>query len=169
VLHEPPPSDPAPPGALDETEEPDPQFWGRAPAPRPRRRPARGPARIPSPAELRGTLIAVVAFAVTAGALSLRPSGSSTPPRPSPARAAAATARPRRVVVHIAGAVTRPGVVDLPAGARVIDAVDAAGGALAAADLDRLNLAARLQDGEQVLVPLTGSPTTTAAPPPSTP
>jgi competence protein ComEA len=165
VLLDPPPSHPAPPGALDETEKPDPRFWGREQGPRPRRRPAPGASRIPSPSERRGALIAVVAIAATVGLLSLQSSARSTPPSPTPARAAAATARPRRVVVHIAGAVTRPGVVDLPAGARVIDAVDAAGGALAAADLDRLNLAAPLRDGEQVLVPLTGSPTTTAPTP----
>ena len=72
---------------------------------------------------------------------------------------------------HMAGAVTRPGVVELPAGARVIDAVEAAGGAVAAADLDRLNLAAPLHDGEQVLVPLGGSAPTTSppAPPATTP
>jgi|SRR5215210_977318 len=57
------------------------------------------------------------------------------------------------VVVHVAGAVRDPGVYTLPAGARVTDAVKRAAGATAAASLDTINLAARLADGQQVLVP----------------
>jgi competence protein ComEA len=57
-----------------------------------------------------------------------------------------------RIVVHVAGAVTRPGVVELAAGARVIDAIEAVGGALPDGDLDRLNLAAKLADGQRVYV-----------------
>lgn len=56
------------------------------------------------------------------------------------------------VVVDVAGAVERPGVVTLPVGARVVDAIAAAGGALPDADLARLNLARVLVDGEQVVV-----------------
>jgi competence protein ComEA len=58
-----------------------------------------------------------------------------------------------RVVVHVAGAVRDPGVYRLPAQARVDDAVARAGGATRRADLGGLNLAAKLQDGRQVLVP----------------
>ena len=61
-----------------------------------------------------------------------------------------------RIAVHVAGAVARPGVVELPAGSRVIDAVETVGGALADADLDRLNLAAKLVDGQRVYVPKVG-------------
>ena len=57
-----------------------------------------------------------------------------------------------RMVVHVAGAVTRPGVVELAAGARVIDAIEAVGGALPDGDLDRINLAAKLADGQRVYV-----------------
>ncbi len=65
---------------------------------------------------------------------------------------AATKAASGRIVVHVAGAVTHPGVVELAAGARVIDAIEAVGGALPDGDLDRLNLAAKLADGERVYV-----------------
>jgi competence protein ComEA len=68
-----------------------------------------------------------------------------------------------RVAVHVAGRVRRPGLVRLPAGSRVQDAIRAAGGSTAGADLDAVNLARRLTDGEQVLVPGPGDP----PPPPS--
>lgn len=58
-----------------------------------------------------------------------------------------------RVIVHVAGAVRRPGVYRLAAGARVDDALRSAGGARDRADLTAVNLAAKLEDGRQVLVP----------------
>jgi competence protein ComEA len=57
------------------------------------------------------------------------------------------------IVVHVAGAVRRPGVYRLRAGMRVAGAIRRAGGGTAQADLDALNLAAKLDDGRQVLVP----------------
>ncbi|MEX2107816.1 MAG: ComEA family DNA-binding protein [Solirubrobacterales bacterium] len=60
------------------------------------------------------------------------------------------------IVVDVAGAVRRPGVYRLPAGARVIDAVDRAGGPVAGALLEAINRAARLTDGQQVVVPERG-------------
>lgn len=57
------------------------------------------------------------------------------------------------LVVHVAGAVRRPGVYRMPAGSRVDDAVSRAGGAAAGAELEAVNLAARLADGQQVVVP----------------
>jgi competence protein ComEA len=60
------------------------------------------------------------------------------------------------IAVHVAGAVAQPGVVELAATARVIDAVEAVGGAAAEGDLDRLNLAARVVDGARVYVPVRG-------------
>ncbi|HEX6312576.1 MAG TPA: ComEA family DNA-binding protein [Acidimicrobiia bacterium] len=69
-----------------------------------------------------------------------------------------------RVTVHVAGAVLRPGVVELGAGARVIDGIEAAGGGLPEADLDRLNLAAPLGDGQRVLVQRIGDPPAPADP-----
>jgi competence protein ComEA len=64
-----------------------------------------------------------------------------------------------QVAVHVAGRVRRPGLVSLPAGSRVADALAAAGGPAKDADLDRLNLARRLRDGEQVLVLARGAAT----------
>ncbi len=57
------------------------------------------------------------------------------------------------VVVDVAGAVPRPGVYRLPAGARVVDALKRAGGPDAGAALESINRAARLADGQQVMVP----------------
>jgi competence protein ComEA len=60
------------------------------------------------------------------------------------------------VLVHVVGQVRRPGVVRLPAGSRVLDAVGAAGGAKPSADLNHLNLARVVTDGEQIVVPKPG-------------
>jgi competence protein ComEA len=68
------------------------------------------------------------------------------------------------VVVHVAGAVVRPGVVRLPVGSRVGEAVAAAGGAVPGASLDGLNLARRLTDGEQVVVGVPAAAPAAAAP-----
>ncbi len=74
--------------------------------------------------------------------------GATGAAAPGPEGTAAA-----EVVVHVVGQVRRPGVVHLPAGSRVTDALDAAGGATAEADLAAVNLARVLADGEQVVVP----------------
>ncbi len=60
------------------------------------------------------------------------------------------------VVVHVAGAVRRPGVYRLRAGARVVDAVGRAGGATSRANENGVDLAAKLADGVQVVVPVRG-------------
>ncbi len=60
---------------------------------------------------------------------------------------------PTEVVVHVVGAVKSPGILRLPPGSRVIDAISRAGGAAPTADLDELNLAAMLTDGTQLYVP----------------
>lgn len=62
------------------------------------------------------------------------------------------------LLVHVAGAVRRPGVYRFDADARVADAVDRAGGASRRADLDGVNLAAPLTDGQQIRVPRRGEP-----------
>lgn len=70
------------------------------------------------------------------------------------------------VVVHVAGAVRKPGVYRMPGGSRVIDAVQRAGGATGAAEVGSINLAAQLADGQQVIVPgrIPGSAGTAAVP-----
>jgi competence protein ComEA len=78
--------------------------------------------------------------------------------------APSATASPGAVVVDVAGEVRKPGVLELPAGSRVVDALDAAGGALPRADTTPLNLARVLLDGEQVVVPTRGRLPGAAAP-----
>ena len=65
------------------------------------------------------------------------------------------------LLVHVLGAVTRPGLVELEAGARVVDAVAAAGGLTPEADPAGVNLARPVVDGEQLVVPVVG-----AVPPP---
>lgn len=69
-----------------------------------------------------------------------------------------------QVTVYVSGAVASPGVLTLPASSRIIDAIDAAGGALPDADLDSLNLARVLVDGEHIRLTHAGqSPDTDAA------
>jgi competence protein ComEA len=72
------------------------------------------------------------------------------PPRAAQARASA------RLVVDVAGAVRRPGLHELAPGTRIADALAAAGGATAKADINAVNLAAPVADGEQIVVPARG-------------
>jgi competence protein ComEA len=62
------------------------------------------------------------------------------------------------LLVHVLGAVVRPGIVELAPGARVVDAVGAAGGLTPEADPGGVNLARSLVDGEQLVVPVVGAP-----------
>lgn len=114
--------------------------------------------------------LAVVAIVVVAGAglLAWRARPRSEPVAPSSTVATAASAgsvesSSATVVVAITGKVRRPGLVRLPAGARVADALDAAGGVLPGTDLSYLNLARKLADGELIVVGLP-APAGTAVP-----
>lgn len=84
----------------------------------------------------------------------------TTPPRPAPSP----------VVAQVAGAVRQPGLYTLPATGRVEDAIQAAGGPADDANLDAVNLAARVSDGQRVVVPrralTTGEPAVGRAVPP---
>ncbi|GAA2758555.1 helix-hairpin-helix domain-containing protein [Actinopolymorpha rutila] len=89
----------------------------------------------------------------------VRPTVLATPVSASAPATGSPASRPSpTVVVHVAGKVRRPGVVHLPGGSRVFDAVTASGGALPGTDLDTVNLARPLLDGEQVLVGVTPPP-----------
>lgn len=89
-------------------------------------------------------------FVRSSGAPTAMPAASSTESAPAPAP----------IVIDVQGAVAQPGVRELPAGARVADAIDAAGGYAADADLAAaaaaINLASPLVDGGQVRVPRVG-------------
>ena len=100
-----------------------------------------GPATGPATGESAGTSAATG----TAGP----GTGAPTSPQVTPGA-------PGAVLVHVVGAVRRPGVVTLPAGARVLDAVTAAGGATRRAELAAVNLARPVVDGEQLWVPARG-------------
>ncbi|HUG74415.1 MAG TPA: ComEA family DNA-binding protein [Acidimicrobiia bacterium] len=102
---------------------------------------------------LAGASLAALALA---GALILWPSPQPPPVverLPPPGR----TAAPGTIVVHVSGAVARPGLIALPEGARVADAIAAAGGALPSASLTALNLAAPVAGGHRVVVPQAGT------------
>ena len=114
-----------------------------------------------------GAAVAVVIAGVVA-VVALRAADSPPPPELSLPRAGtradpgggggagATTTTVGETKVHVAGAVVRPGVHTVGPGARVADAVAAAGGPAPDADLDRINLAARVADGERIYVPRQG-------------
>ncbi len=93
-----------------------------------------------------------------------RPAATLASPRAAPVATADGAASPSEtpvataqvVLVHVAGAVAAPGLVQLHPGDRVADAIEAAGGPTADAELDRINLAAPVADGQQVYVPAAG-------------
>ena len=93
-----------------------------------------------------------------ASAATRSPSGDGPPSSLAAHNAELTTTTGPPVAVHVAGAVAHPGLYHLPAGSRVADAVALAGGKLPRADLDRLNLAARLSDGQKILVTRRGDP-----------
>lgn len=91
-----------------------------------------------------------------------QPSATTTPSAATDASAPVAPAQ--GFMIHVAGAVRHPGVYELDSGARVVDAVEAAGGALPDARLESLNLARPVTDGEQILVPDEDDPQVSAGP-----
>jgi competence protein ComEA len=81
-------------------------------------------------------------------------------PAPGPPRSAGPSAAPSSavaLVIDVAGKVRHPGLYRLPAGSRIDDAVQAAGGALPGVDLTALNLAAKVTDGQQIAVGMPGA------------
>ncbi|MDQ4137780.1 MAG: SLBB domain-containing protein, partial [Actinomycetota bacterium] len=107
-------------------------------------------------------VLLLVAGAAAVLSFTLNASGGSRAvgnPGAAPAESAAApsgTTRDSRILVHVLGAVTEPGLYELADGERLVDAVAAAGGFTAEADRAALNLARVVSDGEQVYVPVVG-------------
>jgi competence protein ComEA len=123
----------------------------------------------------RTRLLAYGAAAVLAVIAGVRFLGDTGEPPPPPVAVDAAGGdmadgghRGGGVYVHVAGAVRREGLFKLPEGARVGAAIRRAGGPAPGADLSGVNLAAEVQDGQQVLVPKRGATPAAAAPPTST-
>jgi competence protein ComEA len=117
----------------------------------------------------RGTVLTWVVAAVLATLAAVRllggGEGDTSPPlkldggavaSAEPAPAGPPAERREGLFVHVAGAVRRPGLYRLDSAARVAEALQRAGGPLPRAELTAVNLAARVSDGQQVLVPLAG-------------
>jgi competence protein ComEA len=127
------------------------------------------PPDTPSPLS---TIIAfvVVALAVVGGIVVLlvtrpQPVAITIMP-PAPTETPLPTASPAPLTIYVTGAVNAPGtLLTLPPGSRVQDALDAAGGVTAGADMTGVNLAALLRDGDQVHVPEPGGANTALATP----
>jgi competence protein ComEA len=112
----------------------------------------------------KGLVVATLVVAVIAGGGLVAARQSS--PAPLTIQTAAATPGAAGIIkVHVTGEVARPGVYTFKNGDRVEDAVAAAGGPTADGVPNALNLAARLVDGQQVIVPRAGEPTAAAASP----
>jgi len=125
------------------------------------------PAKIRALVILLGVLIASLGIAFYRRGRAVEADLSISPPAPAaplakkqtptaqiPAPSVPEQSQP--IVVHVAGDVAKPGVYRLPPDARVEDAVKAAGGANESADVNSLNLAAPVQDGSRVYVPVKG-------------
>jgi competence protein ComEA len=114
----------------------------------------------------RGTVVVWIVAAVLGVFALMRLTGSGDDSTGEPVRVDRSPGAPSGQVrggseraglyVHVAGAVRRPGLVRVPAGARVAEAVLRAGGPGRKADLTGVNLAARVEDGQQVVVPVAG-------------
>jgi competence protein ComEA len=122
-----------------------------------------------APRQLVACCLALLALTLLGGWYLSRPgggSGAAAAPPPAAIKVqddGAGGAGGGSVIVHVAGAVRDAGIYRLRAGSRVDDAIGRAGGATARADLSQVNLAAKLEDGRQVLVPRR-APATPAAP-----
>ena len=111
----------------------------------------------------RGYLAAAALVLVAAAGAGAWYSRSSPEPPPVSVLPAPSASASGMLTVHVSGAVVAPGLIEIPEGARVADAVAAAGGAVPGAELSALNLAAPVSDGQQLMVPEESGGTTGGA------
>ena len=125
------------------------------------------------PLDRRTLLLGLAAILLLAAAVTFirGRGGEARPPAPIPAATTAADgaggvapAAAEPLIVHVTGAVRRPGVYQLAEGTRIVDAIAKAGGVTAKADAVTVNLAALLIDGQQIVVPEAFAPGAGAAP-----
>jgi competence protein ComEA len=100
-------------------------------------------------------VVALLLGLTLAGRVAFHP-GARAQPRAAPVAMKATQAPARKILVHVVGAVRKPGLYRLTDGSRINDAIQAAGGAKPKADLQLINLAAPVADGQQVIVPVRG-------------
>jgi competence protein ComEA len=106
---------------------------------------------------LVGGVVALVLL-ILAARLLLRPGASASVRVPAPVvPATTASAAPKQIVVDVVGAVRRPGLYRLPEASRIADALARAGGPTPRAQVELVNLAAPIADGEQIVVPRRGA------------
>jgi competence protein ComEA len=114
----------------------------------------------------RSTLVIWLVAAALAVIAGVRLLGGGDPAAPPVRLDGAAANRPdsrtaapeqEEIYVHVAGAVRRPGLIRVPPGTRVATALERAGGPERRADLTLVNLAGRVQDGQQIVVPVAGA------------
>jgi competence protein ComEA len=114
--------------------------------------------------EMRGRMLVMAVLALLAVSVGGLYGAMTVTPPPTPPTAVGGTASPtthhtlETYAVHVSGMVVSPGVVHVFAGAIVADAVEAAGGLRPAAQADRINLAAPVGPGDQIVVPGPDSP-----------
>jgi competence protein ComEA len=105
-------------------------------------------------------VMGIAAAAIVVMAVTARPAPATIEVRPRERLPTPTT----MIYVHVAGGVLAPGVLALPSGARVFEAIDAAGGRTEDADDSELNLAAPVVDGQKLVVPQRAPPTPTPLP-----
>ena len=128
----------------------------------PQHQPNSSPSALPPLERYRNLIFAVVALAILSGVVALLtyrpPATQITIIPPPPTATSGPTDTPGPLHVYVTGSVANPGAVYvLPPGSRVADAIAAAGGLNDDADVERINQAALLHDGDQIDVPVIGS------------
>lgn len=114
----------------------------------------------PQHVKVVAAILTAVAVITVWWLLSERPQAHPAAARLALTTTAAPASKLPELVIDVEGKVVRPGIVTLPKGSRVVDAIKAAGGVKGKADISTLNLARKIDDGEQILVgiePVAGS------------